>query len=155
FSSAGQLCISIERIYVHEDLYPVFCAHFAEAARNLSLSADYAFGPGMGTLAGPKQLERASAHVEQAREDGATRIGGGSTVPARGPFFSAPTVLTDVPAAADLHEAETCGPVVGGFPVASDAGAVAAANDRESGLSASVYSRSRGRETARKVAAGM
>src|SRR5699024_4467666 len=87
FSSAGQLCISIERIYVHEDLYPVFCAHFAEAARNLSLSADYAFGPGMGTLAGPKQLERVSAHVEQAREVGATVIAGGHTVPERGPFF--------------------------------------------------------------------
>src|SRR5699024_6352461 len=155
FSSAGQLCISIERIYVHEDLYPVFCAHFAEAARNLSLSADYAFGPGMGTLAGPKQLERVSAHVEQAREVGATVIAGGHTVPERGPFFYAPTVLTDVPASADLHEAETFGPVVAVYPVSSDAEAVAAANDSEYGLSASVYSRSRGRETARKVAAGM
>ena len=155
FSSAGQLCISIERIYVHEDLYPVFCAHFAEAARNLSLSADYAFGPGMGTLAGPKQFERVSAHVEQAREVGATVIAGGHTVPERGPFFYAPTVLTDVPASADLHEAETFGPVVAVYPVSSDAEAVAAANDSEYGLSASVYSRSRGRETARKVAAGM
>src|SRR5699024_4988429 len=144
FSSAGQLCISIERIYVHEDLYPVFCAHFAEAARNLSLSADYAFGPGMGTLAGPKQLERVSAHVEQAREVGATVIAGGHTVPERGPFFYAPTVLTDVPASADLHEAETFGPVVAVYPVSSDAEAVAAADDSEYGWSASVYSRLRG-----------
>src|SRR5699024_4844469 len=69
-SAAGQLCISIERLSVHEDLYPVFCAHFAGAARTRSLSADSAFGPGMGTLAGPKQFERVSAHVEQAREAG-------------------------------------------------------------------------------------
>ena len=45
FSSAGQLCLSIERIYVHEDLYPEFCAHFAEATRNLELSSDYSYGP--------------------------------------------------------------------------------------------------------------
>src|SRR5699024_9134844 len=77
FSPAGQLCIPIEPISVHEDLCPVFCAHSAEAARKLSLSADYAFGPGMGTLAGPKQLEWVSAHVEQAREVGATVIAGG------------------------------------------------------------------------------
>ncbi|WP_253719821.1 succinic semialdehyde dehydrogenase [Brevibacterium renqingii] len=155
FSSAGQLCISIERIYVHQDLYPVFCAHFAEAARALTLSADYAYGPGMGSLAGPKQLERVSAHVDQAREVGATVIAGGHPVPELGPFFYAPTVLTDVPAEAELRRQETFGPVVAVYPVSSDAEAVAAANDSEYGLSASVYSRSRGREFARQVAAGM
>src|SRR5699024_1494501 len=155
FSSAGQLCISIERIYVHEDLYPVVCAHFAEAARNLSLSADYAFGPGMGALAGPKQRERVSAHVEQPRAVCARVLAGGPPVPERGPSCCAPPVLPAVPASADRPEAETFGPVVAGYPVSSDAGAVAAADDSEYGLSAWVYSRSRGRETARKVAAGM
>src|SRR5690606_35181133 len=53
FSSAGQLCISIERIYVHEDLYEDFCARFAEAARAYRLSAEFEYGPDMGTLAGP------------------------------------------------------------------------------------------------------
>src|SRR5699024_1063435 len=106
-------------------------------------------------LAGPKQLERVSAHVEQARKVVPTVIAGGHTGPGPVPFFSPPTVATDVLPSADLHEAETFGPVVAVYPVSSDAGAVAAANDSEYGLSASVYSRSRGRETARKVAAGM
>lgn len=155
FSSAGQLCISVERIYVHEDLYPTFCAHLAEAARTLELSAEFAYGPGMGSLAGPTQFERVSAHVEQAREVGATVIAGGRPVPELGPFFYAPTVLTDVPASAELHRQETFGPVVAVYPVSSDAEAVAAANDSEYGLGAAVYSRSRGREFARRVAAGM
>ncbi|WP_426936940.1 succinic semialdehyde dehydrogenase [Brevibacterium sp. LE-L] len=155
FSSAGQLCISIERIYVHKDLYPAFCAHFAEAARAVTLSADFEYGPGMGSLAGPKQFERVSAHVEQARSVGAAVIAGGHAVPERGPYFYAPTVLTDVPPEADLHREETFGPVVAVYPVSSDAEAVTAANDSEYGLSAALYSRSHGREYARQLQAGM
>lgn len=155
FSSAGQLCMSIERIYVHEDLYPEFCAHFAEAARALTLSADYDFGPGMGTLAGPKQLARVSAKVDQARESGAKVIAGGHPVPELGPFFYAPTVLTDVSDAADLHTEETFGPVVAVYSVSSDEEAIARANDSDYGLSASVYSRRRGLEAARRIESGM
>ncbi|WP_210603674.1 succinic semialdehyde dehydrogenase [Brevibacterium oceani] len=155
FSSAGQLCISVERIYVHEDLYPEFCSRFAEAARALTLSAEFAYGPGMGSLGGPKQFERVGAHVEQARGAGATVIAGGHPVPEVGPYFYAPTVLTDVPASAELYREETFGPVVSVYPVSSDAEAVAAANDSEYGLAAVVYSRSRGREYARQIEAGM
>ncbi|WP_350269931.1 succinic semialdehyde dehydrogenase [Brevibacterium sp. CBA3109] len=155
FSSAGQLCLSIERIYVHEDLYSEFCAHFAEATRNLELSADYSYGPGMGSLAGPKQLARVSEHVEQARASGAQVIAGGRPVPELGPYFYLPTVLTDVSETAELFAEETFGPVVAVYPVASDAEAIARANDCQYGLNASVYSQSQGLETARQVEAGM
>ncbi len=155
FSSAGQLCISIERIYVHEDLYETFCAHFAEAARAYRLSAAFEYGPDMGTLAGPKQFETITNHVEQARSAGATVLAGGHPVPDLGPYFYAPTVLTDVPPEAELHREETFGPVVSVYSVPSDAAAIAAANDSDYGLSASVYSRSHGREIARQVEAGM
>ncbi|MGO2817109.1 MAG: succinic semialdehyde dehydrogenase [Brevibacterium aurantiacum] len=155
FSSAGQLCLSIERIYVHEDLYPEFCAHFAEATRNLELSPDYSYGPGMGSLAGPKQLARVSEHVEQARASGAQVIAGGSPVPELGPYFYLPTVLTDVTEEAELFAEETFGPVVAVYPVASDAEAIKRANASEYGLNASVYSQSRGRETARQLESGM
>lgn len=155
FSSAGQLCLSIERIYVHEDLYPEFCAHFAEATRNIELSADFSYGPGMGSLAGPKQLARVSEAVEQARANGAQVIAGGRPVPELGPYFYLPTVLTDVDETAELFAEETFGPVVAVYPVASDAEAIESANASDYGLNASVYSRSRGLETARQVEAGM
>ncbi|SDR96341.1 succinate-semialdehyde dehydrogenase / glutarate-semialdehyde dehydrogenase [Brevibacterium siliguriense] len=155
FSSAGQLCISIERIYVHDDLYEDFCARFAEAARACHLGAEFEYGPDMGTLAGPKQLETITNHVEQARSVGATVLAGGHPLPDLGPYFYAPTVLTDVPASAELHREETFGPIVSIYSVPSDAAAIAAANDSDYGLSASVYSRSHGREIARQVEAGM
>lgn len=155
FSSAGQLCLSFERIYVHEDLYPEFCAHFAEATRNLELSADYSYGPGMGSLAGPKQFARVSEHVEQARANGAQVIAGGRPVPELGPYFYLPTVLTDVSEAATLFAEETFGPVAAVYPVSSDAEAIERANASEYGLNASVYSRSHGVETARRIEAGM
>lgn len=155
FASAGQLCLSIERIYVHQDLYSEFCTRFAEAAAELELSADYAFGPGMGSLAGPKQFERVSAHVDQAREAGARVLTGGHAVAEIGPYFYAPTVLTDVTASADLHREETFGPVVSVYPVTSDFDAVHHANDSAYGLNASVWSRSHGWATARKLEAGM
>lgn len=155
FSSGGQLCLSIERIYVHEDLYSEFCAHFAQAARALTLSADYSYGPGMGSLAGPDQLARVAQRVDQARDSGARVIAGGQPVPEVGPYFYAPTVLTDVTEAARLHREETFGPVVAVYPVSSDAEAIECANDSEFGLAASVYSASRGLQAARQVQAGM
>lgn len=155
FASAGQLCLSIERIYVHADLYAEFCAHFAEATRKLRLGAEFAYGPEMGSLAGPKQFDRVSAHVDQARATGAHVIAGGHPVPELGPFFYAPTVLTDVPEAADLRTEETFGPVVAVYPVASDAEAIARANDSAYGLNASVWSRRNGMAAARQLASGM
>lgn len=155
FTSAGQLCLSIERIYVHEDLYPEFVAHFAEAARKLRLGAEFAYGPEMGSLAGPKQFERVSALVEQARQSGARVVAGGHAVPELGPYFYAPTVLTDVTEAADLFAEETFGPVVAVHPVASDAEAIARANDSDYGLNASVWSRRNGMAAARQLESGM
>lgn len=155
FASAGQLCLSIERIYVHADLYAEFCAHFAEAARTLRLGAEFAYGPEMGSLAGPAQLARVSAHVEQARDAGAQVIAGGYALPELGPYFYAPTVLTDAPEAADLYAEETFGPVVAVYPVASDAEAITRANDSAYGLNASVFSRRNGMAAARQLESGM
>ena len=127
----------------------------SDLARAYRLSAAFEYGPDMGTLAGPKQLETITQHVEQARSVGATVLAGGHPVPDLGPFFYAPTVLTDVPASAELHREETFGPVVSVYSVPSDAAAIAAANDSDYGLAASVYSRSHGREIARQVESGM
>ncbi|RBP67118.1 succinate-semialdehyde dehydrogenase/glutarate-semialdehyde dehydrogenase [Brevibacterium sanguinis] len=155
FASAGQLCLSIERIYVHHSLHPEFCSRLAEAAAALELGADYDFGPSMGSLAGPRQFERVRAHVDQAVGAGARVLAGGRPVPEAGPYFYAPTVLTEVGESADLHREETFGPVVSVHPVSSDAEAVRLANESDFGLNASVFSRGRGRQTARRLEAGM
>ncbi len=156
FGSAGQLCASIERLYVHEDVQDAFVAAFVRRTRELRLGAGLDYRADMGSLLGPAQLARVVEHVEDAVGQGATVLTGGEQRPDVGPWFYEPTVLTDVPSTARLAREETFGPVVSVYPVASDDEAVAAMNDSEYGLVASVWTRSaaRGAALAARVHAG-
>ena len=68
FSSAGQLCVSMERLLLHERIAAEFTERFVTAARSLRLGAELAYGNDMGSLVDAGQLRRVSAHVEDARE---------------------------------------------------------------------------------------
>ncbi|WP_043599053.1 succinic semialdehyde dehydrogenase [Cellulomonas flavigena] len=157
FGSAGQLCASIERIYVHQDVHDDFVAALVRRAAALRLGAGLDYRADMGSLVGPAQLARVVEHVEDAVGHGATVLTGGEQRPDLGPYFYEPTVLADVPPEARAHREETFGPVVAVYPVASDDEAVAAMNDSELGLLAAVWTRStaRGTALAARVRAGM
>lgn len=151
FSAAGQLCVSIERIYVERGVADRFVPAFAERVRNLSLGTDFDFTADVGSLATKAQLERVTAHLDDALAKGATVLAGGTARPDLGPFVVEPTVLTDVTSEMQCFAGETFGPVVAVTVVDDADAAVAAANDTEYGLNASVMSGSRAR--ARRVAA--
>jgi succinate-semialdehyde dehydrogenase/glutarate-semialdehyde dehydrogenase len=151
FSSAGQLCLSIERIYVHQSRAAEFTARFAAATRKVKLGAQFGYRCDVGSLMGPAQLAKVQEHVDDAVAHGATVLAGGKRREDLGPYFFEPTILTDVPSAAACFATETFGPVVSVYPVASDDEAITAANASEFGLNAAVYSRSHGH--ARAVAA--
>jgi succinate-semialdehyde dehydrogenase / glutarate-semialdehyde dehydrogenase len=70
FSSTGQLCISAERLYVHESLYETFLAEFAAATEALVMNARYDFSAHVGSLVSEEQLEKVTEHVEDARQQG-------------------------------------------------------------------------------------
>ena len=72
---------------------------------------------------------------------GATVVAGGDARPELAPWFHEPTILTDVPASAAVYREETFGPLVSIYPVANVDEAIAAANDTEYGLNASVLCR--------------
>jgi len=156
FGSAGQLCASIERLYVHEDVRDAFVAAFVRRTEDLRLGSGLDYRADLGSLVGPAQLARVVEHVEDAVGHGATVLTGAEQRPDVGPYFYEPTVLTDVPSAARLHREETFGPVVAVYPVASDDEAVAAVNDSGLGLVAAVWTRSaaRGAALAARVRAG-
>ncbi|MGN6413818.1 succinic semialdehyde dehydrogenase [Flexivirga sp.] len=156
FSSAGQLCISIERLILHEWIADDFLKHFVARVRTMTLGAGLEWGIDMGSLISAQQLERVSQHVEDARAKGATVLAGGHARPELGPWFYEPTVLEGVTEAMDCRRAETFGPVVSVYRVGSDEEAIAMANDTDYGLNGSVWSKDtrRGRRIAERIRCG-
>jgi succinate-semialdehyde dehydrogenase / glutarate-semialdehyde dehydrogenase len=141
FANAGQLCLSLERIYVPDALFDRFADAFVEEIGRIRQSAGYDYGADVGSLTSQNALKTVSEHVDDARAKGATVLTGGRPRPDLGPFFYEPTVLTNVTPDMLCHKAETFGPVVSLYPYQSEDDAVALANDTEFGLNASVYGR--------------
>ncbi|KAF0961280.1 succinic semialdehyde dehydrogenase [Rhodococcus sp. T7] len=156
YSNSGQLCISIERIYVEESIAPEFTRMFGERVRNMKLGAGYDFGIEMGSLVSEDQVKAVSSHVDDAVVKGATVVAGGKARPDLGPLFYEPTVLTGVPEDAECYRDETFGPLVSIYPVADVDEAVERANDTEYGLNASVWAgtKAEGEAIAARIHAG-
>lgn len=139
FTSAGQLCESIERIYVHEAVAAEFTRRFAAVTDRLVVGVGFGDDYDLGSLTSADQLAKVDDHVTDAVARGATVLAGGRAVPEVGPYCYRPTVLTGVPPAARCYRQETFGPVVAVTPVGSDDEAVALAADSEYGLNASIW----------------
>lgn len=156
FSNAGQLCISIERIYVERAVADEFAAKFAAQVKAMKLSAVYDFNADMGSLISEDQIKTVSSHVDDAKAKGAKVIAGGNARPDIGPLFYEPTVLTDVTDEMECGRNETFGPLVSIYPVDSVDEAVTKANDTEYGLNASVWaaSKSQGEAIATRIKSG-
>lgn len=156
FFSTGQVCVSMERLYVHEDVADAFVAAFVRRTRALSIGSGLDYRADIGSLTTAAQLAKVVEHVEDALTHGATVLAGGVHRTDLGPFFYEPTILDGVTPDARVHREETFGPVVSIYRVASDDEAVAAMNDSDLGLNASVWTRSgaRGRSIATRVRSG-
>jgi succinate-semialdehyde dehydrogenase/glutarate-semialdehyde dehydrogenase len=141
FANSGQLCLSLERIYVPDAIFDHFATAFVEEISRLRQSPGYGYGADLGSLTSQRALKTVSEHVDDARAKGATVLTGGRPRPDLGPYFYEPTVLTDVTPDMLCHASETFGPVVSLYPYRSVDDAVALANDTEFGLNASVYGR--------------
>lgn len=149
FSSAGQLCVSIERLYVPEAQYDAFRDAFVRRVQALSLGAGLDWDADMGSLVSQAQVETITKHVEDAVANGATVLTGGKARPDLGPFFYEPTVLEGVTDAAECFAGETFGPLVSLYPYRTVEEAVELANGGEYGLNASIYGPTR---LARRIA---
>lgn len=156
FSNAGQLCISIERLYVDKAVAEPFTRKFVAAVQAAKLDAAYDYSADIGSLISEAQLETVTKHVADATSKGAKVLAGGNARPDIGPLFFEPTVLAEVTDAMECGRNETFGPLVSIYPVADVEEAIALANDTEYGLNASVWaaSKAEGERIAARLHAG-
>ena len=156
FGNSGQICMHIERLYVHDSIYDEFRDKFVAATRAMQIGATYDFGPDIGSLVSVDHRDRVAAHVEDAKAKGATVLTGGQARPDLGPAFYEPTILEGVTKDMLAGSTETFGPVVGLYRFTTEDEAIALANDTEYGLNASVWSKDvkRGLAVARRIDSG-
>jgi acyl-CoA reductase-like NAD-dependent aldehyde dehydrogenase len=156
FSSMGQLCVSVERIYVQRAVAEQFTDAFVTQVKSLVQGPALDYSTDIGSLTSAAQLARVKAHVDDAVKKGATVLAGGKARPELGPYFYEPTVLAGVTSDMLCFANETFGPVVSIAIVANEDEAVTAANASEFGLNASIFSgsKSRARRLADRITAG-
>jgi acyl-CoA reductase-like NAD-dependent aldehyde dehydrogenase len=155
-NNSGQVCISVERVYVEQPIYDEFVAKVLENVSSLRQGPPG--GPGeveVGAITGPGQLDIIERHVLDAQERGASVITGGKRRPGDGRFYE-PTVMVGVDHTMQCMREETFGPTLPIMRVADVDEAVRLANDSPFGLQASVFTKDmdKAESIARRLEAG-
>ena len=157
-NNGGQVCISVERVYVEEPIYDEFVQKVTENVRKIRQgNPDGGTGTvDVGAVTFPPQLDIVDSHVKDAVEKGAKILVGGHPRPGAGRFYE-PTVLVDVDHSMKIMTEETFGPTLPIMKVKDAEEALRMANDSVYGLQASVWTRdtNRGETLARQVEAGV
>jgi acyl-CoA reductase-like NAD-dependent aldehyde dehydrogenase len=137
FVNTGQLCTSVERVYLHDDVADDVLAALAQVARELAVGDPADAATGIGPLVDVDQLAVVDRHVRAAVDAGARCVVGGAPLDRPGAWYP-PTVLDGCPEDVELMTEETFGPVAAVARVASfDEGLRLAAGGRY-GLAATV-----------------
>ena len=154
-ANSGQICMSVERIYVEEPVYDEFVEKLTEEIKGLRQgSDDRGYGKEVGAMTSPNQTAIVEDHVRDAVANGARALTGGRRADGEGDYFE-PTVLVGVDHSMKVMRDETFGPVVGVMKVGDEEEALRLANDTRYGLSGSVFGSKRHAEAvARRVECG-
>ncbi|MED1722736.1 aldehyde dehydrogenase family protein [Brevibacillus parabrevis] len=136
FSFSGQVCISLQRVYIHQSKYEEFLDKFKTATEKLVLGDPLQEATDMSSVISAKDHERMGAWVQEAVQAGAQVVTGGKAVNER---LFAPTILTNVSAHSSVSCQEVFGPIVVVTPFEAIGEAIEAVNDSRFGLQAGIY----------------
>jgi aldehyde dehydrogenase (NAD+) len=153
FLHQGQICMSANRLIIHERIYDTFADRFAERVKQLKVGDPDAPDTMIGPVINQSQLDGLVRRIDEARASGARELAGGQ---ARG-WVLPPHVFADVANDNPLAREEIFGPVAPLIRATDEAHALELANDTPYGLSSAVFTRDveRGARFARQVEAGM
>lgn len=135
FSAAGQNCLGVQRIFIHEDIYKTFTDQFVKETKQVTIGEKMSEETDMGPMINEEEAKRVESWVKEAIDAGAEVLCGGKR---QGAYFT-PTVLKDVPKDCKIAYEEAFGPVVSLFSVGNLQEAIEQANDVNYGLQAGIF----------------
>ncbi len=135
FCNSGQICASVERVYVEEPIYNHFLELLKEEAHHLRQKGENPYETELGPMNNDKQYEIVASQVEDALQKGAKALVGGK---GEKPFFS-PTILVNVTPEMRIYKEETFGPVVIVDKIKDVDEGIEKANNSPYGLTASIW----------------
>ena len=138
FGNGGQLCVALSRVYVPNELKAEFEAELVEVVEAYKVGKSNDFEFDIGSLTSAAQLARVEKFVKDATDKGARVLTGGHSLPAIGPYFYQPTVITDIGEDVLMRCDEVFGPVIGVYGYNDVDEAIDMANDSDYGLNASI-----------------
>lgn len=155
--NTGQVCVSVERIYVHEKVHDRFIKLVEEGVKNFKFGNGYDENAMMGPMVSEEQRINVVNQIRDAVKNGAKLVTGGNPVNDDNGFFMEPTLLTNLNNSHRIMTDETFGPVVCIQKVKNEDEALKLANDSPFGLGATVWTKNKkkGLEIARKIESGM
>jgi len=155
FRNAGQICIAVKRLYVHETMIEDLTERYAEMASAVKVGYGMVDGVQMGPVNNPEQLGIVEELVEDARDKGGTIAAGGERIEGAG-YFYRPTVITEMDERARIVCEEQFGPVVPIIPYSDEDEVIHTANSMDHGLGASIWTSdpSHGKELAERMESG-
>jgi acyl-CoA reductase-like NAD-dependent aldehyde dehydrogenase len=156
YTNCGQVCLSVERLFVEQGAAEKFIALCVEKTKKLHIGPGSDSATDVGPLIRPHHVKRMIDLLDDAVSRGANVLCGGSARPDLGPNFFEPTVIAGVDSSMKLFQEETFGPILAIRVVKDAKEAIAQANDSPFALAASIWTRekSRGMAIASELRAG-
>ena len=138
FRNAGQVCVSVNRFYIHDAVYDRFVNQLADEVKKLKVGNGAEEGVVVGPLIEASAVDKVEEHVKDAKAKGGRIVTGGERHALGGNFWQ-PTVIADAHEEMKLAQEETFGPAAACFRFSDEAEVIRRANDTEFGLAAYFY----------------